>query len=179
LLSVGEGAVILLGFLDIDGDALSPEDPSGTVPLDVAGMSLANGIFSVGSIVVVQSDYRDGRMFGALVGHPPATGITSFEQHFWKHPTDPFGWRLTRSATAALDNMLLGEHRDSLVVFMSDVWVDAPAVVDNFNHLLSQFDHAPECTRHCRTVHIAAVLVCTGSRVPPPVWAVLRGHQRI
>jgi hypothetical protein len=79
LLSFGEGEVILLGFLDIGGDSLTLEDLSGIVPLDVAGARAANGIFAVGSILMVQGDSRDGCVFAALVGHLPAT-------------VDPSGW---------------------------------------------------------------------------------------
>jgi hypothetical protein len=39
--------------------------------------------------------------------------------------------------------MLAGEHQSALVLVVSDVWVDIPAVADNFNFLLSQFDRAP------------------------------------
>jgi DNA polymerase epsilon subunit 2 len=143
LLSLSESEVILLDFLDIDGDSLTLEDPSGTVSLDIAGVRAANGIFAVGSIVMVQGDYRDGRVFAALVGHPPATDLEEFHAHFWKASTDPYGWDLTRSAVAELDGMLAGEHQGALVLIVSDVWVDVPAVADNFNFLLSQFDKAP------------------------------------
>jgi DNA polymerase epsilon subunit 2 len=143
LLSLGEGAVILLGFLDINGDSLTLEDPSGTVTLDASEVSPANGIFCVGSIVLVQGSYRDGQVFGTLIGHPPATSLASFDAHFWKLPTDPFGWDLTRGALAELDELLSGEHRAAVVLVVSDVWVDVPAVADNFNFLLSRFDRAP------------------------------------
>jgi hypothetical protein len=39
--------------------------------------------------------------------------------------------------------MLAGEHQGALVLVASDVWVDVPAVADNFDFLLSQFDRAP------------------------------------
>jgi DNA polymerase epsilon subunit 2 len=143
LLSLGEGAVILLGFLDINGDDLTLEDPSGAVALDVSGASAANGIFPVGCIALVQGAYRDGRVFGTLIGHPPATALAAFDTHFWKLSTDPFGWDLTKAAIAELDAMRAGEHQGALVLVVSDVWLDVPAVVDNFNFLLSQYDKAP------------------------------------
>jgi hypothetical protein len=92
LLSFGEGEVILLGFLDIDCDSLTLEDLSGTVPLDVADARAANGIFAIGSIVMVQGDSRDGRVFAALVGHPPATVWRSVVRTFGRRrPTHPAG----------------------------------------------------------------------------------------
>jgi DNA polymerase epsilon subunit 2 len=143
LLSLGGGPVILLGFLDVDGDGLALEDPSGAVALDVSGASAAGGIFAVGCVALVQGAYRDGRVVATLIGHPPATARAAFDAHFWKLPTDPFGWELTRAAAAELDAALAREHHGALVLVVSDVWLDAPAVVDNFHFLLAQYDSAP------------------------------------
>jgi DNA polymerase epsilon subunit 2 len=137
--------VILLGYLDCEGDknTLTLEDPTGIVKLDVSEMSPATGVFSLGCIVIVQGDYHDGTVYSSLIGHPPATSFDSFCTHFWKLSTDPFGWELTKAALAELSNSLSTDHASSLILFVSDVWVDVPAVVENFNHLLSQYDRAP------------------------------------
>ena len=143
LLSKTEEEVIVLGYLDCDGETVTLEDPTGGVEVDITQIKQAPGIFAVGSIVVVNGTYSDSTVHAALIGHPPATTYEVFEANYWKLPTDPFGWELTHQAIGELKEMLATDHRSSLVLVFSDVWVDVPGVVDNFNYVLSQYDKSP------------------------------------
>lgn len=144
LISKGDETVILLGYLDSDGDrTVTIEDPTGIVPIDTENLGQTMGLFSVGCIVVVQADYKDGVVYGTLIGHPPAQKIEAFYNLFWKVHTDPFGWEMTKEASIELKELLESEHKDSLILFFSDVWIDVPSVVDNFNYALSQYDDSP------------------------------------
>jgi DNA polymerase epsilon subunit 2 len=82
-------------------------------------------------------------VYGSLLGHPPATSLDSFATHYWKLATDPFGWEITKGAFAELSNSLLTEHSDSLILFVSDVWLDVPDVFESFRTLLIQYDRSP------------------------------------
>lgn len=143
LLSKDEEEVIVLGYLDCDGETVTLEDPTGVVELDITQVQPAPGIFPVGSIVVVNGTYSDNTVHAALIGHPPATSHEVFESNYWKLPTDPFGWELTHQALGELKEMLITDHRSSLMLVFSDVWVDVPGVVDNFNYVLSQYEKSP------------------------------------
>lgn len=146
LLSVGESDnVIILGYLDCDGstNSISIEDPSGIIELDISQLQPAGGIFSAGSIVLVEGSYCDKKLIGSIIGHPPGTSFETFESRYWRLPTDPFGWELTKGALGKLDEMLTTVHSESLIVAMSDVWIDVPGVMENFNYALSLYDDAP------------------------------------
>jgi DNA polymerase epsilon subunit 2 len=143
LLSVSDTSVIVLGFLDCDGKEITIADPPGTMKLNISEVTHPIGIFCVGSIAVVQGEFRDDTIFASLIGHPPSTSYASFESHFWRLPTDLFGWELTKSAMAELSNMLNDQHKNSLALFLSDVWLDIPSVLDDLNHVLSTFDKSP------------------------------------
>lgn len=144
LRSHGNGVVILLGYLDTDGKIVTIEDPTEKIPIETdSNLSKTIGIFSVGCIVVVQAEYKDGVVSGTLIGHPPAQKTEAFYNLFWKVHTDPFGWEMTKDASIELKELLETEHKDSLILFFSDVWIDVPSVVDNFNYALSQYDDNP------------------------------------
>ena len=143
LISLEDAAVIILGFIDCDGDNLTIEDPTGIVSLNISNINPANGIFAVGTIALVQGDYHDNTVFCSLIGHTPAIDYETFSNLFWKLPTDPFGWDLTKDAIVELEELSRTEHAESLVLVFSDVWVDVPSVVDSFNFALSQYDQSP------------------------------------
>ena len=144
LISHGDDTVILLGYLDSNGSTVTIEDPTGIIPIETdSNLSKTIGIFSVGCIVVVQAEYKDGVVYGTLIGHPPAQKAESFYNLFWKVHTDPFGWEMTKDASIELKELLETEHKNSLILFFSDVWIDVPSVVDNFNSVLLQYDDSP------------------------------------
>ncbi|OHS95026.1 DNA polymerase epsilon subunit 2 [Tritrichomonas foetus] len=145
LISLGDESVILLGYLDSDSSTVTLEDPTGIVPIDIESVKehLLSGIFSVGNIVVVQADYHDGVVYCSLIGHPPAQTATSFFQLYWKVHNDPFGWDITKETSIELQELLKTQHENSLVTVFSDVWIDVPAVLDNFNEVLSKYDKCP------------------------------------
>jgi hypothetical protein len=71
LLSLNEGPVIFLQFLDINGDTFSLSDLSGIVNFDLTDVYPANGILS-----------HIKKVFEISIEHPPATSLTSFDGHF-------------------------------------------------------------------------------------------------
>jgi len=143
LISKEDSNVIVLGLLDLDGDTLTIEDDTGIVNLDISGLQQAIGIFSVGSVVLVNGDYRDKTVYATIIGHPPSTQISDFFANFWRLPTDPYGWNLSKNSMTELHELLETQHSSSLILVFSDVWIDIPSVLDNFNHVLSQFDKSP------------------------------------
>lgn len=143
LVSHGDDTVILLGYLDDDGKTVTIEDPTGIIPIETDSLGKTMGIFSVGCIVVIQAEYKDGVVYGTLIGHPPAQKAEAFYNLFWKVQTDPFGWEITKETSIELKELLETEHKDSLILFFSDIWIDIPSVVDNFNYALSQYDEEP------------------------------------
>lgn len=139
LISKPDETIILLGYLDSDGSTVRIEDPSGIIEIDTGNLKQMVGLFSVGCIVLLQADYRDERVYGSLIGHPPIQKTDAFFQLFWKAHTDPFGWGITKDASIELESLLHNVHQESLFLFFSDVWIDIPSVLDDFDYALSQF----------------------------------------
>ena len=143
LISLTDQTVILLGYLDSDGSQVTLEDPTGIVPIDISSVKEAIGILAVGCVVVVQADYQDGVVYCTLIGHPPAQSAAEFYKNYWRVHANPYGWDITNEASIELKELLHTTHKGSLISVFSEVWIDIPSVVDNFDKVLSTYDKSP------------------------------------
>lgn len=144
LISKVDESVIILGIMDLKDDKIVIHDDSRSVAIDVSNVKLTPGIYSIGSIALIQGLYTDDEVVQvSLIGYPPATSYDLFIKSFWNYSTDPFGWGLTDKVIKELQVKLEEEHHSSLILVFSDVWIDIPKCVDNFSFILSQYDRSP------------------------------------
>ena len=136
--------VVIIGIIDINGGTYTLEDETGVVNVSI-GKECQHGddMFPIGCIVIVQGTAQVGFINAMLIGHPPPLTYPDFINKFWTMKEDPFGWGITQDAMSQLHRLLVDVHQGALILTFSDLWIDVPSVVDQFNHVLSQYDKFP------------------------------------
>ena len=135
--------VLVLGILDGNENTFSIEDDSGSVIIDISDVKYSDGIFPLGCVVLVEGFFTGKLIHVSTLAFCPSTTRQHFLLDFWKEPTDPFGWGLSPDAFKELNSLLTTEHSKSLILAFSDVWIDIPSVITDFNAILSKYDELP------------------------------------
>ena len=139
-----DDTVIVIGIIDIDGGTYTLEDETGVTNLSVGkDTKYGDGMFPIGCIVIVQGTAQGSYINALVIGHPPPLLYPDFINVFWNLKEDPYGWGLTKEEMSYLHSQLMEVHQGSLILTFSDVWIDVPSVVDQFNYVLSTYDKSP------------------------------------
>lgn len=132
------GRRYVLGMLvKVEDDRLFIEDFSTKFPIDLRHASMADGVYTENSIVVVEGSLRHDGVFEAVaVGMPPiepkAITLETFED------IDFFGaGRLGREER---ESLMLKEAEDQIFVILSDVFLEEGATMTMLKMLFEGFD---------------------------------------
>lgn len=136
--------VVVLGFLaQLKENKFYIEDPTGAVPLDLAGVQFHSGFFCEGCFVLIEGNYADGTLKASGMGFPPIEPATSSRAYFGSLNT----WG-GRSKTLLKNSTRLAEveqsNVDDSLIFVSDCWLDDATVVAKLQTLFVGYnDIAP------------------------------------
>lgn len=135
--------VVVLGLLtQVVERKYHLEDPTGSIELDLSNVRYHSGLFTEGSYVLAEGYYDDKTLYITGLVQPPVETREASAPYFGNLNT--FGGN---SKTSLKNSKALlkieNENRDRVFVFVSDVWLDSPKVMDNLNKLLAGFEDYP------------------------------------
>lgn len=135
--------VIVLGMLaQIKEGKFHLEDPTGCVELDLSKATFHMGLFVENSIVLAEGIYEDKIFHISAVGFPPPEAATDTQTYFGN--MNFFGGSSSICAKASVKlQAMLAEHKDAMLVFVSDVHLDDPRVMDKLATLFAGYSEAP------------------------------------
>jgi len=139
--------VIVLGMLtQIKHGKYSLEDPTGSVDLDMTEAKFHRGLYTENCFVLVEGWYEDLVFHVLAMGHPPAE--SSETSRAFLGTINMFGGPLEVTPKACKDLLKIeqmdsGPDGDAMFVFLSDVWLDSPAVVSNLAKLFAGYASIP------------------------------------
>uniref|UniRef100_A0A182REB2 DNA polymerase epsilon subunit n=1 Tax=Anopheles funestus TaxID=62324 RepID=A0A182REB2_ANOFN len=134
---------VLLGLLtQLTEGRYYLEDPTGSVPIDISTANFSSGLFCEGSFLLAHGKYCDGILKVDEVGFPfPELAVNSRaffgSVNSWGGPSKTL---LKHSRNLAELEKANVEHS---IVFLSDCWLDNPAVMEKLNHLFRGYDEFP------------------------------------
>ncbi|XP_029650945.1 DNA polymerase epsilon subunit 2-like [Octopus sinensis] len=137
------GELIVLGMLtQLKEGKWYLEDPSGSVLIDLTGASFHTGLFTENCFVLAEGWYEDSIFHVTAFGFPPPEPASVTRSYFGN--INFFGGPLKTCAKAS-DKLrhLEVENQESMFVFLSDVWLDEPKVVDKLKVLFSGYSEHP------------------------------------
>ena len=135
--------IIVLGMLtQIKEGKFHLEDPTGYVELDLSNAVFHMGLFVENSIVLAEGNYKEKIFHISAVGFPPPELATDTQTYFGS--TNFFGGPSSICAKASVKlQAMLSEHSDAMIVFLSDVHLDDPKVMEKLTTLFSGYSDAP------------------------------------
>ncbi|CAH0598362.1 unnamed protein product [Chrysodeixis includens] len=135
--------VVVLGLLmQVVERKYHLEDPTGTVALDMTNVRYHSGLFTEGSYVLAEGYYDDKTLYVTGLVQPPVESREVSLPYFGNINT--FGGKSRTSLKNSKGLLKLeNENRDGVFVFLSDVWLDSPKVMDNLKKLFAGFDDYP------------------------------------
>ncbi|XP_043201111.1 DNA polymerase epsilon subunit 2-like [Amphibalanus amphitrite] len=135
--------VLVLGMLtQLTEGKFFLEDPTGAVQLDLEHTKFPVGMFSEGCFVLCEGSYDDNIFTCSVMGFPPAEDAETFRNHFGNQ--NMFGGSNHICARANTELQSVEKELDgSMFVFLSDVLLNQPQVMDRLRRLLDGFKHSP------------------------------------
>ncbi|XP_037722354.1 DNA polymerase epsilon subunit 2 [Drosophila subpulchrella] len=118
------------------------EDPTGCVQLDLTGARFHAGFFCEGCFVLAEGNYKEGILKVDGLGFPPAEPATSSRAFFGTANT----WGGESSKLLKYSPRLQELERtntETTIVFLSDVRLDLPVVMDKLRQLFVGYDSCP------------------------------------
>ncbi|XP_017129312.1 DNA polymerase epsilon subunit 2 [Drosophila elegans] len=118
------------------------EDPTGCVQLDLTGARFHAGFFCEGCFVLAEGHYNNGVLKVDGLGFPPAEPATSSRAFFgtantWGGESD----KLLKYSPRLQE--LERTNTETTIVFLSDVRLDLPVVMDKLRQLFVGYDSCP------------------------------------
>ncbi|XP_037092812.1 DNA polymerase epsilon subunit 2-like [Pollicipes pollicipes] len=135
--------VLVLGMLtQLTEGKFFLEDPTGAVQLNLDDTKFPIGMFSEGCFVLCEGSYDDNVFDCTVMGFPPAEDAETFRNHFGNQ--NMFGGPNHICARANTELQVLEKQLDgSMFVFLSDVWLNQPQVMDRLRRLFDGFKDSP------------------------------------
>ena len=135
--------VIVLGVLtSIKEGKVHLEDPSGTVELDLTETVFHTGLFVESSLVLAEGVYEDEIFHVSAVGFPPPEAPSDTRSYFGS--VNFFGGPSAVCAKSSEKlRAMLAENEGAMFVFLSDVFLDDPRVMERLGTLFSGYSEAP------------------------------------
>ena len=135
--------VIVLGILTyIKEGKVHLEDPTGTVELDLKDAVFHTGLFVENSLVLAEGVYDDKIFHVSAIGFPPPENPSETRNYFGS--VNFFGGPSAVSAKSSEKlRAMLSESEDAMFVFLSDLYLDDPRVMDKLGTLFSGYSETP------------------------------------
>ena len=123
------GQIIVLGMLtQMKEGSYFLEDATGSVELDLKEAVFHTGLYTENCFVLAEGSYDDNVFHVTALGFPPAEPSKVTRSHFGN--INFFGGPSQTCAKASSKlEAVEQEHRDSMFVILSDVWLDKPKVM--------------------------------------------------
>ncbi|EDX09362.1 DNA polymerase epsilon subunit 2 [Drosophila simulans] len=118
------------------------EDPTGCVQLDLTGARFHAGFFCEGCFVLAEGNYNNGVLKVDGLGFPPAEPATSSRAFFGTANTWGGESAKLLKYSAGLQE-LERTNTETTIVFLSDVRLDLPVVMDKLRQLFVGYDSCP------------------------------------
>ncbi|XP_064617729.1 DNA polymerase epsilon subunit 2-like [Liolophura sinensis] len=143
------GEIIVLGMLSqLKEGKWFLEDPTGVVQLDLSKANFHSGLFTENCFVLAEGKYEDEVFHVNAFGFPPPEPAKQTCSFFGN--INFFGGPSPTSARTSVKLKQLEENADSMLVFLSDVWLDDTRVMDKLRLLFSGYaEFPPTCFVFC------------------------------
>ncbi|EDW50625.1 DNA polymerase epsilon subunit 2 [Drosophila sechellia] len=140
--SVMKEAVVLGLLTQLKEGKFYVEDPTGCVQLDLTGARFHAGFFCEGCFVLAEGNYNNGVLKVDGLGFPPAEPATSSRAFFGTANTWGGESAKLLKYSAGLQE-LERTNTETTIVFLSDVRLDLPIVMDKLRQLFVGYDSCP------------------------------------
>nr|KAF6393287.1 DNA polymerase epsilon 2, accessory subunit [Pipistrellus kuhlii] len=136
------GDVIVLGMItQLKEGKFFLEDPTGTVQLDLS-KAFHSGLYTESCFVLAEGWFEDQVFHVNAFGFPP-TEPSSTTRAYYGNINFFGGPSNTSVKTSAKLKQLEDENKDSMFVFISDVWLDQAEVLEKLHTMFSGYSPAP------------------------------------
>lgn len=144
LLATSKSAeIVVLGLLtQLSEGKFYIEDPTGVLPVDITNASFHSGLFCEGCFVLAEGIYYDGMMKVSALGFPPPELATSSRAFFGTANTWGGPSQILLKYSKNLEEFEKKNDADGFI-FISDIWLDVPEVMQKLKILLDGFDEYP------------------------------------
>ncbi|XP_045443439.1 DNA polymerase epsilon subunit 2 isoform X7 [Pipistrellus kuhlii] len=137
------GDVIVLGMItQLKEGKFFLEDPTGTVQLDLSKAQFHSGLYTESCFVLAEGWFEDQVFHVNAFGFPP-TEPSSTTRAYYGNINFFGGPSNTSVKTSAKLKQLEDENKDSMFVFISDVWLDQAEVLEKLHTMFSGYSPAP------------------------------------
>lgn len=139
----GEKLVVLAMLAQVKEGGWYLEDPTGIVEINVTGTMFQTGLFVETTFVLAEGIY-DGEFFiVSAIGFPPAECSADTRSYFGN--VNFFGPPTLQGCAKTSEKMTLLEQKysNATIVFLSDVFLDDPQVMEYLNILFTGYSEAP------------------------------------
>lgn len=135
--------VVVLGLLtQVIETKFHLEDPTGSIILDMTNVRYHSGLFTEGSYVLAEGYYDDKTLYVSGLVQPPVESREASAPYFGNLNTFGGKSKISLKNSKALLK-IENENRDGVFIFVSDVWLDSPKVMDSLKKLFAGFDDFP------------------------------------
>ncbi|CAH0394578.1 unnamed protein product [Bemisia tabaci] len=118
------------------------EDPTGHLEVDLSQVTYHRGFITEGSYVLVEGCYEDLKFHATGVALPPPE--PSFESRVLFNNVNTFGGPLEKDIhNCARLLKIEKENEHSMIIFLSDVWLDKPEVLEKLQMVLGGYNDFP------------------------------------
>lgn len=145
LLGRPNGRFLLFGLLTTTADGrLALEDEEGRVELDTSEAIPGEGIFTLGSLVLVEGRYGDDgngegeRLYVNAIGHPPSEARTRAREMYGHIDWSGKG-AVSAKEEQALGQALQQHHPDLSFIVLSDLHLDLPTTLQSLRAVLQGY----------------------------------------
>ena len=135
--------IVVLGMLSqIKEGRYHLEDPTGIVEIDISECSFHIGLFVENSLVLAEGMYEDKIFHLHAVGFPPIEESAESRSYFGN--LNFFGGPSSTCAKSSIKlQAMMKENVDAMFVFLSDVHLDDPKVMEKLSALFTGYSDSP------------------------------------
>ncbi len=135
--------IIVLGMLtQMKEGKYHLEDPTGVVELDLSQCTFHMGLFVESSLVLAEGLYEDRVFHIEAIGFPPPETAADTRLYFGN--ANFFGGPSSICAKSSVKlQAMLEEHSNAMLVFLSDVHLDEPRVMEKLSVLFAGYSDEP------------------------------------
>lgn len=135
--------VIVLGMLtQLKEGKYHLEDPTGCVEIDILSCVFHAGLFVENCLVLAEGMYEDKVFHIEAIGFPPLESASESRSYFGN--VNFFGGPSSTCAKSSVKlQAMMGEQEEALFVFLADVHLDDPKVMEKLSTLFTGYADAP------------------------------------
>lgn len=134
--------IIVLGMItQLKENKFYLEDPTGSLPLNLSETKYHSGVYTEGCFVLAEGNLVDGLFEVKALGFPPAEIETTTRAFFGN--TNYFGGPDDLTCRSSLALSQAQSSLDTMLVFISDVWLDCDRVMEKLQSLFIGYSECP------------------------------------